>query len=269
MDFLNIVILAFVQGLSEFLPISSSGHLIIFQNILGIDAEGSIAFDVALHMGTIIAIAVFFSKDFWILLKDSSLFLIGKEKKPRLMFQVIASTIPAVIFGFILIYFKLADYFRIIPIIAFNLIFFGILLYYADIKAKQETEFYSISTKQGFLIGIAQSLALIPGVSRSGICITMARFLNIDKIASIKYGMLISIPSILGAGLLTLIKEAGNTPFSIEDFIWGIALSFIFGLIVIKFILEFVKRFSFKAFMIYRIALGIIILVYYFGIAHI
>lgn len=264
MDFLNIVILSLVQGLSEFLPISSSGHLIIFQNILGIDTEGSIAFDVALHLGTILAIAVFFSKDFWILVKDSLLFIIGKEKKPRLMFQVLASTIPAVIFGFILIYFKLADYFRIIPIIAFNLIFFGILLYYVDIKSKQIVEFYNISTKQGWLIGVAQALALIPGVSRSGICITMGRFLGIDKVSAIKYGMLISIPSILGAGLLTLITEAGANHFALSDFLWGILLSFVFGLLVIKLILEFVKRFSFKAFMFYRILLGVIILVYYF-----
>ena len=265
MDFLNIVILSFIQGLSEFLPISSSGHLIIFQNILGTNQEGSIAFDVALHLGTIIAIAVFFSKDFWILVRDSCLFLIGKEKKPKLMFQVIASTIPAFIMGFILIYFKLTDYFRIIPIIAFNLIFFGIILYYVDIKSDQNVTFDDISTKQGFLIGLAQALALIPGVSRSGICITMGRFLNIDKVSSIKYGMLISIPSILGAGLITLIKELESSQFALSDFAWGILLSFIFGLLVIKLILEFVKRFSFKAFMIYRIALGTIILIYYFG----
>ncbi|MDR0484978.1 MAG: undecaprenyl-diphosphate phosphatase [Alphaproteobacteria bacterium] len=263
MEFLNILILSFVQGMSEFLPISSSGHLVIFQNILQIDQEGSLAFDVALHLGTILAIMVFFYKEVLILLQDSLKFITGKEKKPRLVFQIIASTIPAVVFGFVLIHYNLVDNFRIIPIIAFNLIFFGILLYIIDIKSPQKTDLYSISVKQGFLIGIAQALALIPGVSRSGICITMGRLLQIDKIATIKYGMLISIPSILGAAVLTLF-DIGNSNFAVFDFVLGIVFSFIFGLLVIKFLLEFVKRFSFKAFMIYRILLGIIILVYYF-----
>ncbi len=263
MSFLDITIFSFIQGMSEFLPISSSGHLLILHNFIGLKEASSLSFDVALHLGTVLAILLFFIKDINIILRDALGFMLVKTKQPKLFFPIICSTIPAVIFGFIIVIFDLIDSLRILPLVAFNLIFFGILLYYVDIKAKNNTDFYQISNKKGFIIGLGQALSLIPGVSRSGICITTARLLCINKVAAIKYSMIISIPSILGAALLTFIK-ADALNFSYYEFFLGIMLSFIFGLIVIKLLMEFIKKFTFKLFMLYRIILGIIILLYYY-----
>lgn len=261
MPLLTIIILSFVQGASEFLPISSSGHLIIMQQLLGVNGEGTLEFDVALHLGTILSIICYFYKDVKIILLDIFNVITFRRRKPEILWQLIISTIPAVIVGFYLIHFGWEDMFRRLPVIAFNLIFFGILLYVVDKKFPQLYSLYAISNKKAFIIGLAQALALIPGVSRSGICITAARFLKVEKKSSVEFAMLISIPAILGASLLSgvnIIKS--NSPFNIQDFLYGIAFSFIFGLLFIKFLMSFVKRFSFKAFMIYRIVLGLVLL---------
>ena len=264
MSFIEIFILSAIQGLSEFLPISSSGHLILVQKFVDIQ-EGSMAFDVSLHLGTLLSVIIYFHKDFMILIKDSTQFVLGKNKNPALMWQVIIATIPAVIMGVLLTVLKLEDVLRAIPIIAVNSIIFGIILYYADKNGKKIDSLYFISKNKALLIGIAQSLALIPGVSRSGITISASRMLGVDKISAVKFSMLISIPAILGAALLTTLDTVkANEKILNTDFLVGIILSFIVGIIVINFLMKFLQKFSFKVFMIYRIILGVFLLMYYF-----
>ncbi len=262
MSELQVIFLGFIQGITEFLPISSSGHLLIAKEWLNLDFH-SISFDIALHLGSLLAIVIYFYKDITFMFKDFFNILLFKKVKSKLFTQVVIATIPVVIFGVILKITNLESSVRIIPIIAFNLIFFGIFLYFADKKSVSNTSLYEISYKKSLMIGIFQCLALIPGVSRSGICLTGSRIAGVDKLSAVKFSMLISIPSVLGAGLLTFISMDTNE-FMPQEFLLGFVVSFFVGIFVIKFLLDFIKKFSFKIFMIYRIILGFLLLIWYF-----
>jgi undecaprenyl-diphosphatase len=245
----EILLLSLIQGVTEFLPISSSSHLIIFSNLLNFESQ-SLSIDVSLHIGSFLAVIVFFHRD-----------IIDFTRNKDLLFKILISSIPVMIIGYFLIQTNLIEKLRDIKIIGWMTLIFGILLFISD-KFKLEKDLNSNFTfKNAIIIGFFQILSLIPGVSRSGITITAARILNFKRFDAAKISFLLSIPT-LGAvsifGLKNLINSQ-DISFSILNLI-SIFLSFLFSLITIKFFLKYVKNFSLNLFVIYRIFVGILLL---------
>ena len=257
------IILGIVQGLTELLPISSSAHLFLIPWIFNWDIPES--FDVALHFGTLLAIGIFFFKD-WIELIKGGYNFVAKKKKTtegRMFWYIVIATLPGGIIGFILD--KYAENLLTKPmIIAIALIVMGIILYLVDRFAKKQTEYKDMNFRQTFLIGLSQSLAFIPGVSRSGVTMTAGRALGVKREAVAKYSFMLSAPIVLAATVFKL-KDFIEY-FLIADvagiiaFAMGVIMSFIVGIIVIKFLLEYLKKGSFKGFAIYRIIIGIVVI---------
>ena len=256
MTIFQAAILGIIQGLTELLPISSSAHLKIFPWIFKWN-EIPESFDIALHFGTLLAISLFFIKDWLSLIKGGFNQIVKKEKttEGRMFWYLVIATIPAGILSLILD--KLSDIAfgdSMVPI-AISLIVMGIILYFVDKKANSETDYEHITFKQAILIGMSQALAAaFPGVSRSGITMTVARALGIDRQSAAKYSFLLSTPIILAAVVFSLDAFVFDLAFVV-----GVLTSFIVGLFVIKFLFDYLKKGSFKAFAIYRIVLGIVI----------
>lgn len=265
MTIIHAIILGIIQGLTEFLPISSSAHLNVFPWIFNWEmlSEGM---DVALHIGTLLALVIFFFKDWVNLVKGGYKKAIKKEESTegKIFWYLVAATIPAGILSLILD--KLSD--KIIgddinfqmAIIAGTLIIMGIILYIADKKSKSTIDYEHITLKQSVLIGISQAIAAaFPGVSRSGITMTVARALKIDRESAAKFSFMLAMPITLAAVIFDLTKFTFTLPLLL-----GILASFITGVIVIKFLLDYLKKGSFKVFAIYRVIFGAIILAIYF-----
>jgi len=261
------IILGVVQGITELLPISSSAHLFLIPWVFNWQIIES--FDVALHFGTLLAIGIFFFKDWIELIKGGYRVVIRREKNlnGRMFWYIVAATIPGGIIGFILD--KYAENILTQPlIIAIALMVMGLMLYVIDKKAKNQTDYNNLSFKQTFLIGISQALAFIPGVSRSGVTMTTGRALGIKREAVAKYSFMLSAPIVLAATIFKLNEFIEF--FLIADmtgilaFIVGILVSFVVGIFVIKFLLEFLKKGSFKIFAIYRIIVGILVISVFF-----
>lgn len=259
MSVLQALVLGIVQGLTELLPISSSAHLILIPWILNWEMPES--FDVALHLGTLLAITLFFFKD-WVKLIKCGYNQVVKKKKStegKIFWYIVIVTIPTGILSLVLD--KLSEYicdkFQIGTIlIAIALIVLGIVLYIVDKKASSTTKLKDITFKQSFLIGLSQAIAAaFPGTSRSGITMTVARALKVDRESAAKYSFLLSTPIILAAVLVSIT----DFEFSIAFFA-GVIASFLVGILVIKFLLNYLKKGSFKIFAIYRIILGIIVI---------
>lgn len=262
-EILKSIILGIVQGIGEFLPISSSAHLILVPYLLGWE-EHSMAFDVALHFGTLMAVLVVFFRDWWSLFMGAVKKVTkGKESFDNKMFwYLVIATIPGALLG-VLLEDVVENVFRTkIWLIATSLAIMGILIYlgdrWADKHYKIETDFKHITLKQAFIIGLSQALAIIPGFSRSGTTILAARLMGLSKNAATKFTFLLSVPIIAGAAILKL----GDLTFNIETFV-GIIASFIVGLFSIKFLLSYIKKHDFSIFAIYRVVFAIIILVKY------
>ena len=261
MTILQALILGIIQGLTELLPISSSGHLTIIPWLLGWtrSAEFNIAFegfDVALHFGTLLAIGIFFFKDWISLIKGGYNQIIKKQKSTegRMFWYIVAATIPGGIIGIILDKF-VGDNLKNPLIIGIALIIMGIILYLVDRNSKSEIKYENMNFKQTFLIGLSQCLAFIPGVSRSGITTTVARSMKIERESAAKYSFMLSAPIVLAATILKLKDFVFSIPFFV-----GIIASFLVGIFVIKFLLDYLKKGSFKVFAIYRVIFGIIII---------
>ena len=266
---LDIIILGIIQGIAEFLPISSSAHLIIFREIFGLGSNiGSnieLAFDLALHFGTLLAIVIFFFKELWKLLIDG-LTKGNKTKDGKLFWFLILATIPAGIVG-VLFEDVFDSFFRKqLWLIALALIIMGIIIYLVDKKSKSDKSMKDLKWYQALLIGCAQVFALIPGFSRSGTTITASRALGLDREDSAKFSFYLSVPVVAGATLFSLIKDNTLTIISENLMIFGIGIliSFIVGLLCISFLLKYIKKNDFKIFMIYRIILGLIVLLMLF-----
>ena len=246
----DVFILSIIQGITEFLPISSSSHLILISEYLNFENK-SLSIDVSLHIGSFLAVVVYFRKDILNLTKNKNLFL-----------KIIISSIPLMAMGYFLIKFDLINQLRNIEIIGWTTLIFGILLFISDkfkINNKLKKNF---KYKSAMIIGIFQILSLVPGVSRSGITITGARFLNFNRFDSAKISFLLSIPA-LGAvsifGLKNVIYSE-NMNLSLLNYI-SIFLSFIISYVTIKYFLNFIKKFNLYIFVIYRVILGVIILI--------
>ena len=256
MEIIQSLILGVVQGLTELLPISSSAHLNLIPWIFKWDIPAS--FDVALHFGTLLAIAIFFFKDWINLIKGGYNQVVKKEKSTegRMFWYIVIATIPGGIIGFILDHIVGESLGEMPLLIAIALIVMGIILYIVDKKAPSNTKYENMTFKQTFLIGLSQALAFIPGVSRSGITITTRRLMGVDRSSTAKYSFMLSAPIVLGATLYKFKDFVFNLPFVV-----GVLSSFIVGLLVIKFLLQYLQKGSFKIFAIYRIIVGIAIII--------
>ena len=261
MTIIQAIILGVVQGLTEFLPISSSAHLNVFPWIFGW-SEISESFDVALHLGTLLAILIFFFKDWLNLIKGGFNQVFKKENTTdgKIFWYLVIATIPAGILSLVLD--KISDFIvngnlnLEMALIAVALIVMGVILYIVDKKSSSKIDYEDINLKQSIFVGISQALAAaFPGVSRSGITMTVARGLKIDRESAAKFSFLLATPIVAAAVLVDITKFTITIPFII-----GILSSFLIGLIVIKFLMDYLKKGSFKVFAIYRIIFGLIIL---------
>ncbi len=247
---IEILLLSIVQGITEFLPISSSSHLIIISELLSFEKQ-NLSIDVSLHIGSFIAVIIYFYKDI-------SNFLVNKF----LFLKIFVSSIPVMLVGYFLIQTNLIEQIRSIEVIGWTTLIFGILLYFSDKFSLEKNIENHLDYKSAIFIGLFQILSLIPGVSRSGITITAARILKFKRFDSAKISFLLSLPT-LGAvsvfGLNNLIQSQ-NFNFSLLNLI-AILMSFIISLITIHFFLKYIKKFSLKIFVLYRVILGILLLV--------
>lgn len=246
-NFLEILILSIVQGISEFLPISSSAHLFLVSEIYKFKSQ-SLLVDVGLHLGSLLAIIFYFRNELKEIVNNKNLF-----------FLMVLGSLPVIILGAIIYKTGLINYFRNIEVIAWTTLIFALLLYIADKfenKKKIETD---LELKSILIIGVFQILALIPGVSRSGIVITAGRFLNFSRYDSTKISFYLSIPAIAGASFLSL-KSLVDKNIDLNLIVLvSILLSFIFSYLTIKYFLIFVKKFTLNTFVIYRIILSSIL----------
>ena len=261
LDWLQITVLALIQGLTEFLPISSSGHLALTPQLFGWTDQG-LAFDVAVHVGTLAAVLLYFKNDVWLMSRDWSYSLVTRQptSNSRLAWWVIFATIPAVAFGLI-INNGIEETLRNPLIIAATTIGFGALLWYSDIKGKKIRDEYSLSFKDIVIIGFAQAIALIPGTSRSGITITAALLIGLTPQAAARFSFLLSIPVILGAGLLKLKDLIESThPVQWDAMIGGAVISFVSAYIVIALFLKWINQIGMAPFALYRFALGALLI---------
>lgn len=247
----EVIFLSIVQGVTEFLPISSSAHLIFVSEYFNFNNK-SLTLDISLHLGSLLAIIIYFKND---------LFDVSKNK--ILFYKIILSSIPVMIVGFLIIKFNLIDYLRNPKIIGWTTIIFGLLLYFSDFTKTKKTISRDFKFSTALYIGIFQILSLIPGVSRAGITITGARFFSFDRVDSAKISFLISIPTLIAVSFYNLQNLFMEKNFDLTSLNFlGIFLSFIISYAVIKFFLEFLKRFNLLFFVVYRIIIGFLILIY-------
>ena len=248
-EFIEILILSAVQGISEFLPISSSAHLILVSNFYDLKT-GSLLIDISLHLGSLFAIIFYFRKD-----------LLDLKNNKKLLQLILLGSIPLIIFGYLLHSTELIYLLRNLKVIAWTTLFFGIVLFFADQQKIDKNISTNLNIKSIIFIGLFQILALIPGVSRAGITLTAARFLKFNRVDSSKISFLLSIPALMGASFLGL-KDI--TSYSIEInylIIISVILSFLFSYLTVKFFLSYINSFSLNIFVFYRILVALILFV--------
>ena len=252
-NIIEIVILSLVQGVSEFLPISSSAHLILVSTLYEFKSS-SLLIDVSLHLGSLLAIIFFFRKE-----------LIDLKNNQKLLSLMIFGSIPLIVVGYILYKTELIYVLRDIKIIAWTTLVFGILLYFADKCSFDKKISSNLNLKTVLYIGLFQILALIPGVSRAGITITAARIFKFNRFDSSKISFLLAIPALAGASVLGL-KDIIDQSFEFNYLIFiAITLSFLSSYFTVKFFLKYINKFSLNLFVIYRILVAVIlfIIIYY------
>ena len=264
MDTIQILILAIVQGLTEFLPISSSAHLILIPHFFGYKDQG-LAFDVAVHIGSLLAVIAYFRGELRLMIADTwhSLLSGGKQTaNSRLTWLIILATLPIVVCGLL---FKtyVATELRSTQVIAATTIIFGILLLWYDFRGKRQRDEYSISWKDALLIGLFQVLAIIPGTSRSGITMTAGMLLGLTREAASRFSFLLAIPTILmSGGLVTFDLITGESPVEWLALLLGVLFSFLAAYLCITIFLKIIEKVSMLPFVIYRLVLGIALLAF-------
>ena len=245
--YVETLILSIIQGISEFIPVSSSAHLLIISRLSNFNVS-NLQLDISLHLGSLLAIILFFRKELINIINNKNIFLL-----------IILGSIPLVIVGYIFYSTNLIDQFRNLKVVAWTTLIFGILLYFSDkfeLKNKISSE---LNIKSIIIIGLFQILAIIPGVSRSGIVITASRFLKFDRVESSKIAFYLSIPALAGASVLGF-KDVIDDQINFDAiFIFSTSASFLFSYFTIKYFLIYVKMFSLSFFVIYRIVLSIIL----------
>ena len=249
-EFIEVLILSAIQGISEFLPISSSAHLILVSKIYDFKSS-SLLIDLSLHLGSLLAIIFYFKKDIFDLKNNKKLFVL-----------IIIGSLPLIIFGYILYSSELIHLLRNIKVIAWTTLFFGIILFFADQRKVNQNISTNLNIKNIIFIGLFQILALIPGVSRAGITMTAARFLKFNRVDSSKIAFLLSIPALAGASFIGL-KNVLSQPIEINYLIiLAVILSFLFSYITVKFFLIYINKFSLNIFVIYRVLVSLILFMF-------
>ena len=246
---LEVFLLSLIQGITEFIPVSSSSHLIIFSDFINFNNQ-SLNIDISLHIGSFLAVMFYFKRDIINFIKNKNLFL-----------KIIVASLPVMIIGFLLVQTNFIEKLRSLEVIGWTTIIFGILLYISDKQKLSKNIQFNFNYKSAIIIGLLQILSLIPGVSRSGISITGARFLQFKRIEAAKISFLLSIPT-LGAVTIFGLRNlylSDNLELSVLNFI-SILCSFIFSFVTIHFFLKYIQKFSLNLFVIYRLVLGIFLL---------
>lgn len=254
------IVLGFVEGATEFLPISSSGHLIIVRHLLGVNDLGGLTFDAVLQLATTLAIVLYFWKDLWYmaltffnLLKKKPVF----DKDKILFYSIILGTIPAVIFGLLLESY-MDTVFRNVELVALTLVLGSVLFWFAQKYAKQDQD---LTLKKGVVIGFFQCLALVPGVSRSGATISGGLLSGLTREEAVKFSFLLSVPVLIGAGLKKVLEvrhDILNSAFG-SSLLIGSLVAFVTGLVAINFLIKYLKNNNLDVFIWYRIGLAIAI----------
>ena len=259
MDIIQTIVLAIIQGLTEFLPISSSAHLILVSDLSDWPDQGT-AFDVALHIGTLLAVLYYFRAEISEMLKAKHFISMDNAINSQLGI-IVLSTLPIVLIGGLFNDFITGNL-RSNMVIALASIFFGIILYLADTNQQQRNEVVNLSLRLGLIIGLFQVLALIPGTSRSGITIAAGLFLGLSRVEASRFSFLLAIPVIIAASVLQSYELFTNDQISIDymNFILGIAVSSFVAFLTIRWFLELVARIGMLPFVIYRVLLGLIII---------
>ncbi|PCJ24586.1 MAG: undecaprenyl-diphosphatase [SAR86 cluster bacterium] len=262
MDFFQITFLGVLQGLTEFLPISSSGHLILPSLLFSWNDQG-LTFDVAVHVGTLVAVLLYFRKDIlrltlaWL----KSFAVRQNTEDSRLAWMLIVATIPAGIAGLLLNDY-VEEYGRSLLVIGVTSIVFALFLYWSDKTGSKQLSMAELNWKTVLLIGFAQVLAIIPGTSRSGVTMTAALFCNLDRRAAARFSFLMSIPLILGSGLLKGLDLAAEGGAAVEWLVlaYGALVSAVVAYFCIHFFLQLIERVGFVPFVIYRLIMGFLLL---------
>ena len=262
MPIFQLILIALIQGITEFLPVSSSAHLILLPKLTGLQDQG-LAIDVAVHIGTLIAVLFYLRTDISVLLQGLTQALGFKRKTTAfsLLAYLIIATIPVVLFGFLIKLVSLDESLRSVEIIAWAMLIFGLVLYRTDQKSVNTKDTNSWSHRSALIMGLWQALALIPGASRSGTVISGARLLGFSRQASAKLAMLMAIPTIIASGALLSVDviKSGNLSL-VKDFVLAATLSFFAALLSIRFMMYFLTKYSFTPYVVYRVLLSLILL---------
>ncbi|MFS4436650.1 undecaprenyl-diphosphate phosphatase [Paracoccaceae bacterium GXU_MW_L88] len=262
MPLIQLIVLALVQGITEFLPVSSSGHLVLVPMLTGWADQG-LALDVAVHVGTLFAVILYFWADSVKALRGLGHLVTGRRQteEARLALLLIIATIPVILAGFILKATGLSDALRSMAVLGWTMLGFGILLYIFDQRGATVKSDGDWNVKDAVTLGLWQAVALIPGTSRSGICITGARALGYDRTSAAKIAMLMSIPTIIASGaLLSLDLIGSETSGLMRDAAIGAVLSFIAAMGALTLMMRLLRSVSYTPYVIYRVILGVILL---------
>lgn len=266
MSLLHLLILALIQGITEFLPVSSSGHLILLPALTGAEDQGQVI-DVAVHVGTLGAVILYFWGDVKMALAGAPRLLTGKidTQGSKLAFLLVLATIPVILFGLVLELTGIYDSLRSIAVIGWTMLIFGLVLYWADQKGPQEKTSGNWTTRDAVIMGLWQAIALIPGTSRSGITITAGRYLGYDRESAARLAMLMSIPTIIASGVFAGAEVIATADAAAaRDGAIAAGFSFLAALVALILMFKLLKSVSFTPYVIYRVILGVILL----GIAY-
>ena len=261
----QIIVLAIVQGLTEFLPVSSSGHLILIPALTGWPDQGIVT-DVMVHVGSLFAVIAYFWRDVLNLLAGVRDFFTGrKTHHSRMAFYIFLATFPALIFGALLKLSGWLESIRGVEIVAWNAIIFGILLYVADLVGKRTKVMEDMRLSPALIIGLAQALALIPGTSRSGVTMTAARFMGFERAEAARFSFLLGIPAIAAAGGFTAMEMIHLQQPIPAAAVWAAVLTFFAALAAIALLMALVRRIGFFIFMLYRLILAAVLFALMYG----
>ncbi len=268
MPLFQLILVAVIQGITEFLPVSSSGHLILLPGLTGYDDQGQLI-DVAVHVGTLGAVVIYFRRDVKLGLSGLPRLLKGRTDTDgaRLALGLVVATVPVVLAGAVLHFTGLSDRMRSVTVIGWTMLIFGLVLYVADQRGANDKQFADWSLKDALNMGLWQAVSLIPGTSRSGITITGARHLGYNRRDAARLSMLMSIPTILASGILLgsdAVVAADMT--ALRDSALAAGLAFGAALVALSLMMRLLRSVSFTPYVIYRTILGVVLLVYAYSV---